>query len=133
MSMINKTPFLNDLWMYSIDSRTWYQIKLTDFSQQLDYLSNHCLAVLTDESTYEKVVIFGGLYNFPKEDVSDVKSCLSNTTIVGVLHKNQQGGRENNEMHLRFQLPDTLKNKKSSMMETSGRAAGKTITIPHFS
>ena len=132
MCTVNKTPHLNDIHIFSLDNRSWYQVKFTDYSEPLPYLCNHSLAVLTVGESVEKVVIFGGILNFPKDDVSEVGSALSNTTMVGTFHKNQTGGREN-EPSLRFQLPDTLKQRKASFIDCSGKAAEKTNIFTHSS
>lgn len=87
MCQVNKTPFFNDLWLLSLDNKSWLQVKYTDPSEKLDFVGNHCLAVVTDGDNYERVVMFGGIYNYPSEEVSEVKSFLSNHTVLMQMYK----------------------------------------------
>lgn len=93
---------MNDIHLFNLENRTWYQVKYTDPSEQLSYLGNHCLAVMSDGDNYERIVVFGGIYNLPSEKVADVKSVLSNTTLVMQTYKSQQGSREQQQV-LQFQ------------------------------
>lgn len=98
MCQQNKTPFLNDIHLFNLENRTWYQVKYTDPSEQLSYLGNHCLTVMSDGDNFERIVVFGGIYNIPSEDVADVKSYLSNATHILQMYKNQQGSKEQQQM-----------------------------------
>ena len=52
----------------------------------MDYIGNHCLGVVCDGESYEKVLIFGGISNEIGEDISQVKSHLSNRAFLVTLH-----------------------------------------------
>lgn len=52
----------------------------------MDYIGNHCLGVVCDGESYEKVLIFGGISNEIGEDISQVKSHLSNSAFLVTLH-----------------------------------------------
>ena len=122
MCQTNKTPFLNDLHLFNLENRTWYQVKYTDPSEQLSYLGNHSLAVLSDGDNYERIVVFGGIYNIPHEDVADVKSYLSNATHIMQMYKNQQGSKEHQQM-LQFQS-NKQENKKFLNKKESSNIKG---------
>ena len=85
---MNKTPFFNDLNLYMLDTKAWMQVKYTDPSERLDYVGNHCLAVISDGDNWERMVMFGGICNYPSVDIADVKSTLSHNTILIQTHKN---------------------------------------------
>ena len=91
MSSVNKTPFLNDIHLFNLDNRTWYQVKYTEGSERMDYMGNHCLAVFSDGDNYERIVLYGGLYNIPHKNVSEVKSFLSNQTLIMTTWKTRKG------------------------------------------
>jgi hypothetical protein len=70
MCSMNKTPLLNDISLFNINNRTWYRVRYTEGSELLDYLGNHSVAVMSDGTDYERVVIFGGLLNKPSKSIS---------------------------------------------------------------
>jgi|688.fasta_scaffold294588_2 hypothetical protein len=72
-----------------LETKTWMAVKYTDPSERLDYVGNHCLAVVSDSDSFERMVMFGGICNYPSADVADVKSSLSNNTVLIQTHKNQ--------------------------------------------
>jgi hypothetical protein len=77
-----------------LETKTWMAVKYTDPSERLDYIGNHCLAVVSDSDSFERMVMFGGICNYPSADVADVKSSLSNNTVLIQTHKNQYGSRD---------------------------------------
>lgn len=54
--------------------------------------------------------MFGGIYNLPSEKMADVKSVLSNTTLIMQTYKSQQGSKEQQQL-LQFQI-NKSENKK---------------------
>ena len=48
----------------------------------MNYIGNHCQGVISDSESYEKVLIFGGISNEIGEDISQVKSTLSNSAFL---------------------------------------------------
>ena len=61
------TPFLDDIHMFMLDQKSWTTIKYTPFSERLYRLGNHSMCCLTDGSTFEKVLIFGGHQQRPQQ------------------------------------------------------------------
>ena len=59
----NTTPFLNDLTLFLLDQKVWLNVKHSVASCNLSFVGNHCMSVVSDEETYEKVLIFGGIQN----------------------------------------------------------------------
>ena len=45
-------------------------------------MGNHCMSVVTDNESYEKVLIFGGISNSIGETISDIRSSLSNKAFL---------------------------------------------------
>lgn len=82
LSQQNKTPFLNDLVLFLLDQKVWLVVKHSVNSEKMDYIGNHCLGVVSDNESYEKVLIFGGISNEIGEDISQVKSHLSNSAFL---------------------------------------------------
>lgn len=87
MCQVNKTPFFNDMFLFNLESKSWCNVKYTDPSERIDFVGNHCLAVVTDGDNFERMVMFGGINNFPCEEVSEVKSFLSNNTVLMQMYK----------------------------------------------
>ena len=56
-------PFLDDMYLFLMDQKAWQQVKYVPHSQTLCRIGNHSMCVMTDNETYEKVLIFGGLNN----------------------------------------------------------------------
>lgn len=63
MSKQNKTPFFNDLILFLLDQKVWLNVKYSVASERMDHIGNHCLGVVCDNESYEKVLIFGGIKN----------------------------------------------------------------------
>ena len=57
----NITPLLNDLHLFLLDQKVWIQVKYSFNSDRMDYIGNHCMSVISDGETYERVLIFGGI------------------------------------------------------------------------
>jgi len=55
------TPFLNDVFLFHIDKKTWVELKYTNQSHKLERISNHTTTVVTNYENYEKVLIYGGV------------------------------------------------------------------------
>ena len=61
MSVTNMTPFLNDLILFLLDQKVWLSVKHGVTSDRLSHIGNHCMGVVTDDESYEKVLILGGI------------------------------------------------------------------------
>ena len=61
MSSTNTTPLLNDLVLFLLDQKVWLSVKHSVHSDSMAHISNHCMAVVSDDESYEKVLIFGGI------------------------------------------------------------------------
>ena len=55
------TPFLEDIHLFLLDQKAWVSVKYTPFSQRLFRLGNHCMATMSDQETFEKTIVFGGI------------------------------------------------------------------------
>lgn len=118
---LNKTPLLNDIFMFNLLNKNWYHVRYTEGSERLDHITNHSLAVFSDGESYERMVIFGGLVNKPSQQIADVKSFLGNTTFVlqkfGDRHGNNPPPEDSNTM--RSTGKDTQK-KLLNIIENAG-------------
>jgi hypothetical protein len=78
------TPFLNDIYLFLLDQKMWLNVKLSVTSDNLDFVGNHCMTVVTDGDSYEKIIVFGGISNIPGEDksIANVTSFMSNQTYI---------------------------------------------------
>ena len=83
------TPFLNDIVLFLLDQKVWLNVKYSINSDQIDYLGNHCMSVVTDYESYEKVLIFGGISNSVGDSIEDIKSSLSNKSFLITLNSRQ--------------------------------------------
>lgn len=63
MSSQNMTPFLNDLVLFMLDQKVWLNVKYSVNSDRIAHMGNHCMSVVSDNESYEKVLIFGGISN----------------------------------------------------------------------
>ena len=63
LSSTNTTPFLNDLILFLLDQKVWLNVKYSVASCKLAFVGNHCMSVVSDDETYEKILIFGGIQN----------------------------------------------------------------------
>lgn len=57
----NITPCLNDLHLFLLDQKVWLKVKFSYDSERLDALCNASLSVVTDGSSYERIILFGGI------------------------------------------------------------------------
>ena len=63
------TPLLNDLHLFLLDQKVWIQVKYSYNSDRMDFIGNHCMSVITDGDSYERVLLFGGISNIVKGGV----------------------------------------------------------------
>lgn len=59
----NVTPLLNDIYLFLLDQKVWIKLKFSYNSDKLDHINNHTMGVITDNESYEKIIIFGGIQN----------------------------------------------------------------------
>ena len=78
LSATNMTPFLNDLLLFMLDQKVWLNVKYSVNSDRISHLGNHCMGVVTDYESYERVLIFGGITNKVGETIEDIRSMLNN-------------------------------------------------------
>ena len=89
MSSTNMTPFLKDIVLFLLDQKVWLNVKYSVNSDEIDYLGNHCMSVVTDYESYEKVLIFGGISNSVGSSLEEIKSSLSNKSFLITLNSRQ--------------------------------------------
>ena len=65
MCGVNKTPFLNDMYLLDLNVRSWTRVDYTECSERLDFMGNHCTTVLSDGDAFERIIVFGGIRNVP--------------------------------------------------------------------
>jgi len=63
-------PFLDDMFLFLLDQKSWLQVKYIPKSQQICMIGNHSMTVFTDGENYEKIIIFGGITNFNNKECS---------------------------------------------------------------
>lgn len=63
MCKVNITPLLNDLFLFLLDQKVWLRVKFSYKSDRLGNIGNHCMSVITDNESYEKIIVFGGISN----------------------------------------------------------------------
>lgn len=56
-------PFLDDMYLFLLDQKAWQEVKYIPTSPNLCRIGNHSMCVMTDNETYEKILIFGGINN----------------------------------------------------------------------
>lgn len=56
-------PFLDDMYLFLLDQKAWQQVKYIPDSQTICRIGNHSMCVMTDNESYEKILIFGGINN----------------------------------------------------------------------
>lgn len=56
-------PFLDDMHLFLLDQKSWLQVKYVPFCNKLCRLGNHSSTVVSDNESYEKLIIFGGITN----------------------------------------------------------------------
>ena len=91
LSAQNMTPFLNDLVLFMLDQKVWLNVKYSVNSDRIAHLGNHCMAVVSDNESYEKVLIFGGISNKVGETIEDIRSSLSNRAFLITLNSRSAG------------------------------------------
>ena len=88
----NTTPFLNDLVLFLLDQKVWLNVKQSVASEKLAFVGNHCMSVVSDNETYERILLFGGIQNQVTGDsVETIQSSLSNQAFLVSLNQRQQG------------------------------------------
>ena len=55
----------------------WIKLKFSFNSDRLEYINNHTMGVVTDNESYEKIIIFGGIQNTIQKDSKDAGNVLS--------------------------------------------------------
>ena len=85
------TPFLNDLVLFMLDQKVWLNVKYSVNSDRIAHMGNHCMGVVSDNESYEKVLIFGGISNEVGERMEDIRSSLSNKAFLVTLNSRNQG------------------------------------------
>lgn len=45
-------------------------------------MGNHCMSIVTDSESYERILIFGGIANQIGDTIEDIKSSLSNKAYL---------------------------------------------------
>ena len=65
---------MNDLVLFMLDQKVWLNVKYSVNSDQLAYIGNHCMSVVSEDDSYEKVLIFGGITNSIGSSIEDIKS-----------------------------------------------------------
>ena len=63
---VNITPLLNDMFLFLLDQKVWIQVKNSWNSEKMDFVGNHCMSVVTDGESYERILLFGGITNVIK-------------------------------------------------------------------
>lgn len=91
MSSQNMTPFLNDLVLFMLDQKVWLNVKYSVNSDRIAHMGNHSMGVVSDNESYEKVLIFGGISNEVGERMEDIRSSLSNKAFLVTLNSRNQG------------------------------------------
>lgn len=86
LSSTNLTPFLNDLMLFMLDQKVWLTVKYSINSDRIDHMGNHCMGVVSDNESYEKVLIFGGISNQIGNCVEEIRSALSNKAFLLTLN-----------------------------------------------
>ena len=61
MCMNLNIPFLDDMYLFLLDQKSWLRVKYIPPSERLCRIGNHSMAVILDEDQRERVVIFGGI------------------------------------------------------------------------
>jgi hypothetical protein len=57
----NITPLLNDVYLFMLDQKVWIKVKYSYNSDKLDFIGNHTMGVMVEGSSYERIIIFGGI------------------------------------------------------------------------
>lgn len=73
---------MNDLVLFMLDQKVWLNVKYSVNSERIEYMGNHCMSVVSDNESYEKVLIFGGISNKVGTSIEDIQSSLSNKAFL---------------------------------------------------
>jgi hypothetical protein len=65
-----------------LDQKVWLNVKYSVNSERIEYMGNHCMSVVSDNESYEKVLIFGGISNKVGTSIEDIQSSLSNKAFL---------------------------------------------------
>jgi len=74
-----------------LDQKVWLNVKYSVNSDRIALLGNHSMSVVTDNESYEKVLIFGGISNKIGTSVEDIRSALSNKPFLITLTARSAG------------------------------------------
>lgn len=74
-------PFLDDMYLFLLDQKAWLQVKYVPFCNQLCRLGNHSATVISDNESYEKLIIFGGITNQVNPNISNLGNQLFSIEI----------------------------------------------------
>jgi len=74
-----------------LDQKVWLNVKYSVNSDRIALLGNHSMGVVTDNESYEKVLIFGGISNKIGTSVEDIRSALSNKPFLITLNSRGTG------------------------------------------
>jgi hypothetical protein len=61
---VNITPLLNDIHLFLLDQKVWIRVKYSFNSDRIESIGNHCMSVISDGESYEKILLFGGITNY---------------------------------------------------------------------
>ena len=96
------TPFLEDIHLFLLDQKAWVSVKYTPFSQRLFRLGNHCMATMSDQETFEKTIVFGGITH----------------SKVGVHEENNSSSNKGMEKKKNSSKKDKIESELSETQET---------------
>ena len=71
--------------LFLLDQKAWVRIKYIPPSEKLCLIGNHAMAVASDNMTYEKILIFGGITNFTNPDCSNLTNQLFQVEIRQIM------------------------------------------------
>lgn len=79
-----QSPILNDLHMFLLDQKVWINVKFSNQSNRLQRIYNASMTLVTDNESFEKIILFGGIQNNigkqTQEGSSQIVSSLTNRT-----------------------------------------------------
>ena len=67
---VKNIPFLDDMFLFLLDQKSWLQVKYIPSSPQICLIGNHSMEVVTDGESEEKILIFGGITNHLNKETS---------------------------------------------------------------
>ena len=74
-----------------LDQKVWLNVKYSIASERIDFVGNHCLSAVTDNESYEKLLLFGGISNEVGDTMADLKSTISNRTFIVTVQQRTSG------------------------------------------